>query len=887
MICVSISAATDYLNQTYFVDSKSDVPRNIATSIAERSIDMQIYTLDMLFQNKLNKETSTGNSLDEILQNDSRSMNKDRKKKLQLLIKGTKKKAPNIASQIFEESFGDFGMLFGDINKQVTKQVIGSDITRSFFLNKLDESASREYFVNLQRVEIYNYLKRLDSSNEKSIPVFINESAIYYNNPEFYCSYADFLLEKKNKNIDQIINYLLLGEDYKSAEKLLEASKGFSNAQKIKILELAQKPKEAYNLCLKTDAKNYERLYQLALASGLKEEAYQHYLSLNPNDTQTLTKLSYQTGNYNRALEHARVKPLEDEYMLDLFIKTDSNYDALLTAIKIDDPRASQFADKLSDAEKNKAFDYFVERSEFIRACRVRSLTKLPETRLSEIREGIDGEFQRLLTDPNINHQIVMEKEFGKNVKEWTIQKALLAQKIRPDVELDMGDYYQLAVDYEAAYRYYLASHQYIKAINLHQQHLNYSAEQIGNEQYKRAGVEAEANEDLNSAISFYLKAGAGNDQKLSDLFCSIGDFDQSIYYQLKADSCSYQRLAELYEFKNDYEKAANYYIKANLGKKAIANAQKIQPTNYLLLIEANQLYGNVTEVQRLLDEYYNLDYLKAGTEYIKYGKSSQYLNKISADNKLDALDQYNLYSEISVQKLDELINTYPESELNSVQKKIIDERLKLYEKMIDGLSLNELDSAIALAKRADDRSKEVKFSNIKLARLIDNIDNMTIEELDYAIKLALDISNNTMEQKFINQKNKEKNRIAEEERAEKKRIADDKRKEENERKEEERLQRLRPTIVGKYKFYAKDSGRSRDVWYIEFTADGEFNEYWNFMNIPTYKSGTYRITSVDKDNVKYITLYWNGSSTKYAVKGRIAMPLLDNGQVLGIQFEK
>jgi hypothetical protein len=58
-------------------------------------------------------------------------------------------------------------------------------------------------------------------------------------------------------------------------------------------------------------------------------------------------------------------------------------------------------------------------------------------------------------------------------------------------------------------------------------------------------------------------------------------------------------------------------------------------------------------------------------------------------------------------------------------------------------------------------------------------------------------------------------------------------------------------------------------------------------MNIPTYKSGTYRITSVDKDNVKYITLYWNGSSTKYAVKGRIAMPLLDNGQVLGIQFEK
>jgi hypothetical protein len=567
------------------------------------------------------------------------------------------------------------------------------------------------FFTGIERKEILAYLNSLPKGDIiKLIPNFIHEAGLYFANPNIFAAYADFLQAHGHISQDDLVNHLLLGGDYTSAAKLIDSAKEFTIGQKVKILELANQPRAAYDFCLKNDPKNYEKLYRLATLSGMTEEAYQHYLKLDPGDTQTLTRLSYQTGNFNRALEHARVMPLDDEYMLDLFVKTDSNYDALLTAVKINDPRASQFADKLTDTDKNRAFDYFVEKNESLRASYVRFIAKLPETRLTEIRSGIDAEINRLINDPGINHQIVLEKEFGKDVKVWTLQKAFQAKKLRPDVKLDLGDYYELAGNHEAAYMYYLASHQYIKAIIFHQKHLSISLEPISYEHFRRAGMEAEANEDLDLAISLYLKAGTGNDQKLSDLYRSIKDLDNAISYQYKADPNAYQRLAELYELKNDYENATNYYIKANLGYKAFANAQMIQPTNWTSLIETNQLAGRSENLQTLLEGYYNKDYLNAGTEYIKYGKSSQYLDMVITDSKWDALDKHNLYSEINVQKLDELINAYPESILSSEQKKIVAERLKHYEIRIDELNLTELDTAMILAKRINDNKRSSAF---------------------------------------------------------------------------------------------------------------------------------------------------------------------------------
>lgn len=798
LICTSFQAATKTQLQSYFIDSESDISIDSRNNIMVRSFETKVYTLDMLYTNTVTRRLFFDLDLKCFYKKEKMEIDLERKNKYGLII---------------------------DLNK-----------AKHSTLEIYKDSSYMEYFRNVDRSEILTYLTGLNERNKKNIPAFIIESASYFNNKEFYSAYADYLQQKSKTNNDELINLYLHGGDFISASNLLDKSKKYSNSQKVNILELAQKYNEAYELCLKMEPKNQKRLSQLAWLSGKNEVAYQHFLHFDPNAHQILAQLSYATGDFKRALVHARQNPMSDEFMLDLFVKTNNNYEAFFLAVKTNSSISDSLFSSLSEFDKARVSDYYADKGEFIFAYELRKKANLHQNMEQSLQEGLDAQLENFAKDPKINLKGSVEAALGTKTQSWSKESARIVVGIVKGTQHDLGYYYDLCDKNELAFQYYLDTHQYIKAIDYHQLHLQNTNIPISEIAYTRAGIEAEYKNQNELAISYYKLGGPANYQRISELYRTMGDYDQAISYQLKTDPNANQTLAELYEKKGSFQYATEYYRKAGMYTKALDNTLKIIPKNYSLLIDINQSLGNKAAVTELLNEYYSHDYLGSGAEYVKALKTADYIAKVVADKRYDSIERYNLYSEISTNSLVQLIEDFPVSGSNTIQKKILDERLRRYVSDLEDLNLEEISEAIKLADRLKDTGKKATL---------------------------------------VKKQNEEKARIAKEEKEEKARIAN-----------EERLQKMLPSVAGKYVLRGSRSGTSPKEWYIEFTEDGNFYEYMYFLNSPCYNNGTYEITSVGEGGKILLTLY-GASMSKYGVKGRYAYPLKVDGQKIGLVYEK
>jgi hypothetical protein len=661
LVCTSFQAAIKTQLQSYFIDSESDIASNNQNTIMVRSFETKVFTLDMLYTSIKTRRLFLDLDLKYFYKQEKIEIDPERKNKFGLII---------------------------DLSK-----------AKHSTLDIYNDAAYMEYFRNADRSDILNYLMGLNENNEKNIPAFIIESASYFNNKEFYSAYADYLPKKSKISNDELINLYLHGGDFISAANLLDSSKKYSSSQRVKILELAQRFGEAYELCLKTDSKNQKRLSQLATLSGRHEDAYQHYLQFDPNANQVLAQLSYATGDFQRALVHARQNPLNDEFLLDLFVKTSNNYEAFILAVKTNSSMSDSLFVSLSEIDKTRASDYYADKGDFIFAYELRKKANLHQNIDQSLREGIDAQLGILAKDPYINLKESVEAALGTKAQTWSKENAGIVTFIVTGKEHDLGYYYDLCDKNDLAYQYYLDTHQYIKAIDYHQQHLQNTNIPISETAYTRAGIEAENKNQNELAVSYYKLGGSTNYQRISELYRGSGDYDQAISYQLQADPNANQTLAELYEKKTDYANATRYYLKAGMYTKSAAVAELISTKDYRLLVESNHAAGNTQNTLVYLNELFNENSEIAGDYYKRIGEIGIYRDKC-----------------INAGKYTEALSTYDPNETYSDE---------------------ELDFIIDVSRKANDRSKEIIFTSDKLKKLSDRLDNLTIHELDGATKLA------------------------------------------------------------------------------------------------------------------------------------------------------
>ncbi|MDD2230700.1 MAG: hypothetical protein PHY48_15040 [Candidatus Cloacimonetes bacterium] len=201
IICLLFSVSAVFAAPTinsfsYFADSESDIVSNFELASIARSLETKVYTLDMLYKNRATRNLYNELSIEYKIKNEASAIDS-----------GTKNK---------------YGL------------IIDLDRRKDIKLEIYNDKAYLDYFRSVGRGDILSYCSGLSPSNSKLIPVFINEAARYFNNPEFYCAYADYL-SGKSKNLQEIINYYLLGKDYVNASSLLEKNKSFSAVQKMHI----------------------------------------------------------------------------------------------------------------------------------------------------------------------------------------------------------------------------------------------------------------------------------------------------------------------------------------------------------------------------------------------------------------------------------------------------------------------------------------------------------------------------------------------------------------------------------------------------------------------------------------------------------------------------
>ena len=592
------------------------------------------------------------------------------------------------------------------------------------------DDAYLKYFRAIKRSDVLIYLTSLSKPNKEFIPIFIGEAAFYFNNPEFYVAYAQYLTAKaKSKVTQEIADYYLLGGDFQSVVSILEKSRLYSQPQRAYIYAKAALFDKAFEVILASSGFSNERLAKICemvfIASDL----------------------------------------------------TDDKKEAILLSIPLD--------------ASNKLVDYYIE-----------------------IKQPMKGYlFAKYRFKANTELLATLK---SKELNLRNDKNAITTEDILP--------LYLLAGWYKEAYDLHAKNRNYLKAVEILDQHpslicsdslstFSNAAAQIiygsskdinsytqAAELYARAqdwnnaGFCADKANDYFKAIEYYEKGTPKNNAELSKLYEKEGYFKQAADYLVLAAPTDYEPIAKLYEKAKEYKKAATYYIKAGNYAKCIACAEAIYPRDYGMLIDAYYAKGSSVEVMNNLKELYREQPEIAGKYFIK-------------------TNHKDLYRSISIEagKFQDALNTYlPDAEYSD----------------------SEIDELITLSINAGDKQKEILFSNIMLDRCADNVDNLDIPELSAAIALAQKIGNQSKVQVFASAKKKlladqaaEQARLAKEEREEKARLAKEEKEEKARIAAEEREERNNRT--GNYTAYTRNYGSvitiDKNEWF-QFLIDSKGN---------------------------------------------------------------
>jgi len=569
--------------------------------------------------------------------------------------------------------------------------VIDPGKTNRMTLEIYNDSTYLDYFRGIGRDKILDYLLSLNKNNDKFITDFIDNAAMFFTNPNFYSAYADYLQAKEDKDTEKVINYLLLGGDYNAAADILVSCKGFSNSQRVKVLEMAQRVNEAYELCLKTDSMNYLRISELATSCGMFDIAL---------------------STYQNSPE-ASVKGLANICEYFVWNKKYPDIDIQSILLNISDNNALELAQYYLDREEYiKGYQFATTRlgsnHELLSTIKSRALIKIPQGSISkdEIKQYVDLGWQKDVYNTFVSAKDYLSAIDVIDTYPASYSDTLLTFKCAAEQTIESG-----------------------RVTNINEAILLYAR---ANE-WNSAGFYAANFGRYQQAIEYYEKNEVKDNCELSRLYEMISDYAQAINYQMQADSTAYARIAELYEKAEMYHQSVAYYNKAGMFAKSASVAEMINPKDFKLLVEAYYALGDINHVIHYLENLFSESSMLAGEYYIKTGNVETYRDKLlDAGKYQEALNTYSIEDNYTVENLNWLIELSIKAHDRSKEISLSSALLKRAYEKIDVLSLDELANAIAIATNIGDNTVRQKFAT----QLINEKNRIAKEEKEERARL-------------------------------------------------------------------------------------------------------------------------------------------------------
>ncbi|MDD4309059.1 MAG: hypothetical protein PHO32_01635 [Candidatus Cloacimonetes bacterium] len=619
MCCSEANAKIVGKFNPFFADKETDHVSEMKTEYIARSVITKAYTLDLLYKNPETKEIY--NSV-----------------KVYYLRK-------NIAKIIDPKCNNKYGLII-DVNK-----------VKDLKLDIYNDDEYLSYLRAVNRNEVLKYIASLRKQNKEFIPIFINEAALYFNNPEFYIGYAQYLTAKSKKKITQeIADYYLLGGDYQSVVTMFENSRFYSQSQRAFIYSKAGLYNKAFELILSNSGFNNEGLSKICemviIESDLTEEQKEAILLNLPLEASNkLVEYYVEITQPMKGYLFARYRFKSNGDLLTSLKSKELNLRNDVNAITTEDVLPLYM---LAGWYK-ETYDLHIKSRNYLKAVEI--VDQYPGLSFSD----------SLSTFSNAAAQVISINSKDKN----SITHA--------------ADLYARAQDWNKA---------------------GFCSEQAGN---------------YNQAIEYYEKGTPKNIVELSRLYEIAGNYKQAADYLVLADPTDYEQIAKLYEKGKEYKKAATYYLIARNYTKCITCAEAIYPKDYGMLVDAYFAKGNSVEVVNNLKELYRENPEIASKYFIKTNHKDLYRSiSIEAGKFQDALNTYLPDAEYSDSEIDELITLSINAGDKQKEILFSNIMLDRCADNVDNLDIPELSAAIALAQKIGNQSKVQVFASAKKKLLAD-----------------------------------------------------------------------------------------------------------------------------------------------------------------------
>lgn len=189
----------------------------------------------------------------------------------------------------------------------------------------------------------------------------------------------------------------------------------------------------------------------------------------------------------------------------------------------------------------------------------------------------------------------------------------------------------------------------------------------------------------------------------------------------LEADPYAYGQAAALFEQGGDYRQAALCYSKAKELRKAITNAEKINPKPYDMLIDLYTEVGDKDKVNQYLDYLYIHDPGLYVAYYAKNGKTMELRTKAIGDQRYSiAIQTYGDYQSLNETEKDELMDLYQKAGDKKGLSNLMNQRISDLLEHKKSLSISDFDTLIQYYSLMGNTAKVTEYQNKANARKAD-----------------------------------------------------------------------------------------------------------------------------------------------------------------------
>ncbi len=676
MMLLAITAYTkpDTKNIQYFNDAKNDTISVISTNqtllLSEESLT---YTMDMLYKNPATRTIYESLRVKLIHRSKIKEFNK--------------KGVLGSYAEIDKSLSNKYGLII-DVGKKYLLHIDSKNDSVNVYYS---------FYKSLGNKQILDYLVALNPKNNKYIPNFILESASYFNNPNFYIAYGDYLLQTSSKRYNEAVNFYLLGGDYTKAAFIIEQAKAFSYKQRLYVYEHAGDYVKALKLYSEQQPNDYPELYRLALLGKNYNDAYLYYLKFKPNDYTVLAQLCSNAKKYDFAIDYALKAKLDDEFMIQLYFDSNKLFDAYILSERVKSHLYDTIFKGLPDTTSFRLANYYITSKQFLKAYTIANKKLKNDSRiLDSISQFTD--IPTLLIDSG---ELINAYDYC--VSSGLYLKAIDIAETNPNV-----NFASISITYAKAASQ-LAKSQ--SKDNL--QKIIYLFDKA--QDWDNAGYYSSLIPDYNKAILYYERSAAKDYHALKNIYLKIKDYNKAADCQSRIDPSDFSKIALIYEQGNIYDKAAYYFSKAGNVTMAINSALKTTPRDYKILIDMYISQGNDQKVNTYLDSLYTADPDIAGDYFKKTNNSFKYRQKSIESKKLkNALSTYPPIDSLSIKEIDEVVALCYQMGNQEYGKIYLEEKLSRYDSQPINLGEDDISEIVKIYQKMGNKAKAQEYMSIK-----------------------------------------------------------------------------------------------------------------------------------------------------------------------------